>query len=82
MKFVFDYERTLMRRVVIEANHLSDAIRELETKIDNQEIILGLEDFVCAEVRMPLEENFFPQLQKFGESVKDTEDLDILIDCW
>ncbi len=82
MRFVFDYERTLMRRVVIEADHLSDAIRELETKIDNQEIVLELEDFVCAEVRMPLKENFFPQLQKFGESVKDTEDLDILIDCW
>lgn len=82
MKFTFDYEETLTRRIVIEADHLSDAIRELETKIDNQEIVLGSEDFVCAEVRMPLEKNFFPRLQKFGESVKDTEDLDIVIDCW
>lgn len=82
MKFTFDYEETLMRRVVIEADHLSDAIRELETKIDKEEIVLNAEDFLGAEVRMPLSKNFFPQLQKFGESVKDTEDLDILIDCW
>lgn len=82
MKFTFDYEETLSRRIVIDAQHLSDAIAELERRIDQEEIVLNSEDFLSAEVRMPLEKNFLPQLQKFGESVKDTEDLDILIDCW
>lgn len=82
MKFTFEYEETLMRTITIEADHISDAIKEVETKIDNQEIILDSKDFLGAEIRMPLDKNFFPQLQKFGESVKDTKDLDIVIDCW
>ena len=82
MKFVFDYEETLSRRIIIDAPRLNDAIAELERRIDQEEIILNSEDFLSAEVRMPLEKNFYPQLQRFGESVKDTEDLDILIDCW
>ena len=82
MKFTFDYEETLSRRIIIDAPHLNDAIAELERRIDQEEIILNSEDFLSAEVRMPLEKNFYPQLQRFGELVKDTEDLDILIDCW
>lgn len=82
MKFTFDYEETLSRRIIIDAPRLNDAIAELERRIDQEEIILNSEDFLSAEVRMPLEKNFYPQLQRFGESVKDTEDLDILIDCW
>lgn len=82
MKFTFDYEETLSRRIIIDAPRLNDAIAELERRIDQEEIILNSEDFLSAEVRMPLEKNFYPQLQRFGELVKDTEDLDILIDCW
>lgn len=82
MKFTFDYEETLMRRIVIEADHLSDAIRELEDKIDKGEIDLDQNDFLSAEVRMPVSENFLPHLQRFGEIVKGVEDLDIVIDCW
>ena len=46
MKFVFDYEETLTRRVVIDANCLSDALHEIERRIEDEEIVLGSEDFV------------------------------------
>ena len=82
MKFTFDYEDTLTRRVVIDASCLSDAIKEIERRIEDEEIILGAEDFIGGEIRMPLEENLIPQLELYGESVKAKEGLDILIDMW
>ena len=82
MKFTFDYEETLTRRVVIDAENLAEAITEIERRIDDEEIVLGAEDFVGGEIRMPLNENFLPQLQHYGESVKDIQGLDIVIDYW
>ena len=82
MRFVFDYEETLVRRISIEASHFSDAIKEIERRIDAEEIILGAEDFAGAELRMPLGENFLPRLQKSGECVETGDDVDILVDFW
>lgn len=82
MKFVFDYEETLTRRVIIDADNLANAIKEIKRRIDDEEIILGAEDFAGGEIRMPLEQNFLPQLQLCGESVDSTENLDIVIDFW
>lgn len=82
MKFTFDYEETLMRRVTIDANSLKDAITEIERRIDDEIIILGAEDFVMGKISMPLEENFLPQLQVCGEDIKDKQDMDIVIDIW
>lgn len=82
MKFTFDYEETLTREIVIEADHLSDAIRELETKIDNQEIVLGAEDFAGGTIKMPLECNYLPRVELFGEPVENKDGLDIVIDYW
>ena len=82
MKFVFDYEETLTRRVIIDADNLANAIKEIERRIDDEEIVLGAEDFAGGEIRMPLEENFLPQLQLCGESVNSTKNLDIVVDFW
>lgn len=82
MKFVFDYEETLTRRIIIDADNLANAIKEIERRIDDEEIILGAEDFAGGEIRMPLEENFLPQLQLCGESVDSTKNLDIVVDFW
>ena len=82
MKFTFDYEETLTRRVIIDADNLANAIKEIERRIDDEEIILGAEDFAGGEIRMPLEENFLPQLQLCGESVDSTKNLDIVVDFW
>lgn len=82
MKFTFDYEETLTRRVTIDAENLSDAIKELERRIDQEEIVLNAEDFAGGKISMPLTENFLPTLENCGESVQDKEDLDIVIDYW
>lgn len=82
MKFIFDYEETLTRRVVIDADNLAKAIKELERKIDEEEIILGAEDFAGGTIKMPLECNHLPQLELFGESVENKDGLDIVIDYW
>lgn len=82
MKFTFDYEETLTRRVVVEAKCLSEAITEIQRRIDDEEIVLGAEDFAGGTLKMPLECNHLPQLEFFGESMKDKDGLDIVIDYW
>jgi hypothetical protein len=82
MKFVFDYEETLTRRVVIDADCLSDALHEIERRIEDEEIVLGSEDFAGGEILMPLEENFLPSLKLYGEDVDKKEGLDIVVDSW
>lgn len=82
MKFTFDYEETLTRRVIIEANTLMDAIEELGCKIDAEEIVLGAEDFAGGTIKMPLECNHLPRLELFGEPVENKDGLSIVIDCW
>jgi hypothetical protein len=82
MKFTFDYEETLIRRVVIDAETMADAIQEIERRIDAEEIVLGAEDFAGGELRMPLEQNFLPQLHDCGDLVKDKNDLDLVVDFW
>ena len=82
MKFVFDYEETLTRRVVIDADCLSDALHEIERRIEDEEIILGAEDFVGGQISMPVEENFLPQLRRYGDDVEDAKGLDLVVDFW
>lgn len=82
MKFTFDYKETLLRRVVIEADTMADAIQEIERRIDAEEIVLSAEDFVEGEITMPLDENFLPQLQSYGEKVDIKDGMNILINVW
>jgi hypothetical protein len=82
MKFTFDYEETLTRRIDIEADSFIKAIEILKDKIDNQDIVLDSSDFVGAEIHMPLSQNFLPQLQHYGKSVEINDDTDLLVDFW
>ena len=82
MKFTFDYEEILQRRVVIEADCLSDAIKEIESRIENEQIVLCAEDFAGGKISMPLAENTLPNLELYGETVKNKNDLDLVIDYW
>lgn len=82
MKFVFDYEEILTRRVVIDADCLSDALHEIERRIEDEEIVLGAEDFVGGQISMPIENNFLPQLRRCGDNVEDVRDLDLVVDFW
>ena len=82
MKFTFDYEETLTRRIVIDADCLSDALHEIERRIENEEIVLGAEDFAGGQISMPMAENYLPQLRDCGEDVENKDDLDIVVDFW
>ena len=82
MKFMFNYEEVLQRRVVIEADCLSDAIKEVERRIEDEEIVLCAEDFAGGKISMPLAENTLPSLELYGETVKNKDDLDLVIDYW
>lgn len=82
MKFTFDYEETLSRRIHVEADTLAEAIKEIESRIEKEQIVLCAEDFATGKITMPLEENFLPQLEKYGDLVENKEGLDIVIDYW
>lgn len=82
MKFTFDYEEVLTRRVVIEADSVAEAIKEVERRIEDEEIVLGAEDFAGGKISMPLDVNFLPTLEKCGEILKDKQDLDLVVDYW
>lgn len=82
MKFVFDYEETLSRRITLEAKTLQEAISEIERRIDDEEIVLNSEDFFGGQISMPLDENYLPALQYCGENMENTTDLNLVIDFW
>lgn len=84
MKFVFNYEETLSRRVSVDADNLGDAIVAIRNMIDNETIVLGSEDFLAGKISLPLMENspYYVRIEKCGETVKDISDLDIVIEEW
>ena len=84
MKFVFDYEETLSRRVSVDTDNLGDAIAAIRNMIDNEIIVLGSEDFCTGKISLPLEENspYYVRVEKCGETVKDVSNLDIVIEEW
>lgn len=84
MKFTFDYEETLSRRVSVDADNLGDAIAAIRNMIDNETIVLGSKDFLAGKISLPLEENspYYVRVEKCGETVKDVSDLDIVIEEW
>ena len=84
MKFVFDYEETLIRRVSVDAPNLGDAITAIHKMIDNETLVLNSEDFVGGRLTLPLGENnpYYVRVEKYGKNVKDASDLDIVIEEW
>ena len=83
MKFVFDYEEVLSRRVTIDANNIADAVKQVHAAIENCSIVLDSDDFLSAAIKMPLEQNpHTVRLEYYGENVKNPEEFDIVIDEW
>lgn len=82
MKFTFDYKENLERRVTVEADGLAEAIREINRRIMQEEIVLDAEDFAGGKIAMPLDANPFPRLELYGEVEKQLEGFDLVIDCW
>lgn len=84
MRFVFDYEETLSRRVSVDADNLGDAINTIRSMIDNEQIVLCAEDFCTGKISLPLGENspYYVRIELCGEPMKNTEDINIIIEEW
>lgn len=84
MRFVFDYEETLSRRVSVDADILSDALVMMHDMLDSERLVLNAEDFCAGKISLPLEENspYFVRLERCGEPVNDVTDLDIVLEEW
>ena len=84
MKFTFDYEETLCRRVHVDADNLGEAIKEMHRLIDSCELVLGGDDFLAGKISLPLGENspYYVRVEVCGEPVKNAEDIDIVIEEW
>jgi len=81
MKFTFDYEETLTRRVRINADSIEQAITELKRRIDDEEIVLNAEDFAGGKISIPLGDNWL-ELDKDGTPIKELDYYDLIIDYW
>ena len=84
MKYVFDYEETLVRRVEIYADDLGEAINEMHRRIGEEEIVLCAEDFLGAKLSMPVSENSMIRVTDEGENMSEEaiSCMDIEIDWW
>lgn len=82
MKYIFDYEEILSRRIEIENESLDGAIKKLRDCIDQEKIILNSEDFAGGKISMPLNENSFLDLEYYGESMANKDGLDVIIEWW
>lgn len=83
MKYVFEYEETLMRTVTIDADSLANALTRLTEKIENEDIVLSADDFFMARILMPLDLNKYNvDLEKEGQSVPNKEDYAVVLEAW
>lgn len=90
MKYTFDYEEKLERRIVIEADSLGEALNQFYQDIENQTIVLDANDFVGATLRMPFDKDhnrYLLGFERYGEDIKqeileDNIITDIVIDYW
>jgi len=84
MKFTFDYEETLIRRVNVDADNLGDAIAAIRKMIDDETLVLDAEDFCGGKISLPLDANspYYVRVERCGETVEDASDLDIVIEEW
>lgn len=82
MKYTFDYEETLMRRVEVYADNLGDAIVKIHQQIDNQKLVLGGDDWVGSKLSIPVEVNPMVRVTDEGKEVEDVSCMDIEVDWW
>lgn len=81
MKYMFEIEETLSRRVIIEGDTLDEALREFYTKFENQEIVLTADDFAGAQLSLIPEKSWVCEVERDGEPI-EKEGLAIIIDRW
>lgn len=83
MKYVFEYEETLMRTITIEADSLVQALTEIDKRIENADIVLDSGDFLGGKISMPLDRNKYTvDIEKDFESVTDRENYSIVLESW
>ena len=82
MKFVFDYEETRVARLEIEASDLGEAIDKVFKGIDEGKYKCRQKDFVGGTLKMPLDQNFLPYVERFGERVEESKECDIVLHYW
>ena len=81
MKYTFEIEETLTRRVAIEGDTLDEALREFYTQFENQEIVLTADDFAGAQLSLIPEKSWVCDVERDGEPI-DKEGIAIVIDYW
>lgn len=83
MKYVFDYEETLMRTITIDTDSLTTALTRLTEMIENADIVLSADDFFTARILMPLDRNKYTvDLEKEYQPVPNKEDYAIVLEAW
>ncbi len=84
MKYIFNYEEVLQRRVEIHADNLGEAIIEMHRRINDEEIVLCAEDFAGGKLSMPVDCNAMIRITDEGESMsaEAVSCMDIEIDWW
>jgi hypothetical protein len=83
MKYVFEYEETLMRKITVDADSLTTALTRLTEMIENAEIVLSADDFLTARILMPLDLNKYNiDIEKDAQSVPNKEDYAVVLEEW
>ena len=82
MKYTFDYEETLQRRVEVYADNLGEAILKIRNQVDNQELVLGGDDWIGSKLSIPAEVNPMVRVTDEGKEIEDVSCMDIEIDWW
>ena len=82
MKYTFDYEETLQRRVEVYADNLGEAILKIRNQVDNQELVLSGDDWIGSKLSIPAEVNPMVRITDEGKEIEDVSCMDIEIDWW
>ena len=82
MKYTFEIEETLARRVTIERDTLDKALQEFYSKYENDEIVLSAADFCGAKLSLIPDENSVCRIEKLGEPVEQPYDYAVVSDYW
>lgn len=56
MKFAVFIEETLQRKIIVEAENIKEAKRFVQTKLDNDEIVLNSDDYDGCRIISVVEE--------------------------
>ena len=82
MKYTFEIEETLMRRVTIEGDTLDEALREFYSKYEKDEIVLSAADFCEGKLSLIPDESSICRIEKLGKPVEQPYDYAVVIDYW